>query len=123
MSTNKWVIGKISDNTIVTTKVLYTNKSGLSTMGTYTLEDNIMNYKFISIYSGVVSGSHTYDTYATIIQLPVPEDLTQKLLIAMPRYENSTNKNHMYLKFSEDGTSFTITTVSGLKLYDIVGRN
>lgn len=122
MSVDKWLIGKIGEDT-GGTKVLYTNKSGLSKNGTYTLEDNIMNYKFISIYSGVIYSGHIYDKYANAIQLPVPEDLTQKQLIAMPRYENGTNKSYMYLNFSEDGTSFTITTVSGLKIYDIVGRN
>lgn len=124
MSVDRWLIGKIGNDTSGT-KVLYTNKSGLSTKGTYTLEDNIMNYKFISIYSGWISntGTHIYDTYISVIHIPVPEDLTQKQLIVMPRYENSSNKSHMYLNFSEDGTSFTITTVSGLKIYDIVGRN
>ena len=123
MSVDRWLIGKISDDT-KGTKILYTNKLGLSTKGTYTLKDNIMNYKCISIYSGLIdtSGAHTYDTQVTVIHIPVPEDLTQKQLIAMPRYENSSNKSHMYLNFSEDGTSFTITTVSGLRIYDIVGR-
>ena len=41
----------------------------------------------------------------------------------MPRYENGANKSYMYLNFTEDGTSFTITFVSGIKIYDIVGRN
>ena len=122
MSVDKWLIGKIGEDT-GGTKVLYTNKSGLSKKGTYTLEDNIMNYKFISIYSGVINSGHIYDAYVNVIQLPVPEDLTQKQLIAMPRYENGENKSYIYLNFSEDGMSFTITTVSGLKIYDIVGRN
>lgn len=126
MSVDRWLIGKIGENT-GGTKVLYTNKSGLSTKGTYTLEDNIMNYKYISIYSGWISNNansiHIYDKNVSVIHIPVPEDLTQKQLIVMPRYENSSNKSHMYLNFSEDGTSFTITTVSGLKIYDIVGRN
>ena len=122
MSVDRWLIGKISDDT-GGTKVLYTNKSGLSTKGTYTLEDNIMNYKFISIYSGVIYSGHIYDKYVNVIQLPVPEDLTQTQLIAMPRYENGANKSYMYLNFTEDGTSFTITFVSGIKIYDIVGRN
>ena len=122
MSVDKWLIGKISEDT-GGTKVLYTNKSGLSKKGTYTLEDNIMNYKFISIYSGVIYSGHTYDKYVNVIQLPVPKDLTETQLIAMPRYENGSNKSYMYLNFTEDGTSFTITFVSGIKIYDIVGRN